>query len=77
MCSSGAKSWKTDFKAKFGFYKWILVPFGLTNPPRTFMGLTNHVLRDCIRKFIVVYFNYILVYSKSLNEHLDIGDMFC
>jgi hypothetical protein len=60
---------KTAFKTRFGHYDFIVLPFGLTNTPGVFMSLMNGVFCEYLEKFVQVFIDDILIYSRTMEEH--------
>ncbi|KAJ1114308.1 hypothetical protein NDU88_002547 [Pleurodeles waltl] len=63
--------WKTAFKTRYGLFEYLVMPFGLCNAPAAFQYFLNDVLKEYVDCFVFVYIDDILVYSTSLERHLD------
>ncbi len=70
ICMEEANVEKMTMKTRYDFYEFLIMPFGMCNTPSTFTTLMNSIFHEKLDKFIIIYIDDILVYSKFTNEHV-------
>jgi len=62
---------KTAFKSRYGHYEYVVMPFDVTNAPAVFMDYMNRIFRPFLDKFVAVFIDDILIYSRTQEEHTE------
>jgi hypothetical protein len=62
--------WKTAFNMASGHYEYLVMPFGLNNAPAVFQALVNDILHNMLNRFMFIYIDDTLVFSRSPHEHV-------
>ena len=65
------EEWKTAFQTRLGHFEYTVMPFGLTNAPASFQSLVNDTLRPYLDIFCTAYLDDIIIYSDTLEEHIE------
>ena len=61
---------KNSFRCHYGHFEFVAMPFGLTNAPATFQSCMNNIFHKKLRKFVLIFFDDILIHNKTWKEHL-------
>ena len=69
VCIAEGNEWKTAFQTCYGSFKWLVMPFRLTNAPATFQRFMNDIFSNMVGVCVVIYLDDILIYSNNIDEH--------